>query len=233
MPDPAFLISCEHAVNHVPGPWRHLFAGHEDILETHRAFDPGAAELAHTLADFLSAPCFKAEMTRLLIDHNRSPKNRHRWSEFSRELAEKEKKRLLDDYYQPYRSAVGGWLAGQRKKGSTVVHISVHSFTPVLKGRTRQADIGLLYDPGRGSERTFAHSWKKRLEELAPDLRVRRNYPYRGSSDCHQTTYRRIYDDRVYLAFELEVNQALVNSPEEQWKRVQDLLARSLSDRLM
>ena len=233
MADAVFLISCEHAVNHVPAPWRHLFTGHENVLDSHRAYDPGAADLARILADGLSAPCFEAEVTRLLIDHNRSPENRSLWSEFSRGLVAGEKKRLLEDYYHPFRAAVGGWLAGQRRKGLTVVHLSVHSFTPVLKGHARQADIGLLCDPGRSHERTFARSWKKRLGELSPDLRVRLNHPYRGASDCHQRTYRQLYDDRFYLALELEINQALVFGPSQRWETVQNLLAQSISKKGM
>jgi predicted N-formylglutamate amidohydrolase len=233
MPDIAYLVSCEHAVNHVPETWRHLFKDREETLETHRASDPGAAELARLLADRLGAPCFEARITRLLVDHNRSPQNRFLWSELSRGLSREEKNRLLDDYYRPFRSTVGHWIEKQLEDNCKVVHLSVHSFTSVLRGEVRQADIGLLYDPRRAGEKEFARSWKMRLFELAPDLRVRCNYPYRGVSDGHQRTYRRKYDDTVYLAFELEINQALVTGPARQWDRVRDLLAESIPKKPM
>ena len=36
-----------------------------------------------------------------------------------------------------------------------VLHVAVHSFTPVLHGERRNADVGLLYDPARPRERAF------------------------------------------------------------------------------
>lgn len=228
MPDPAFLVSCEHAVNHVPEQWLHLFADCEEILTSHRAYDPGAAELARHLAEILGAPCFQAQVTRLLIDHNRSPHNRFLWSRFSRGLSKSEKISLMDAYYRPFRSSVAKWLEKRRQEGRTLVHLSVHSFTPVLEGQVRQADIGLLYNPKRDGEREFARSWKNRLVGLAPELRLRLNYPYRGVSDSHQQTYRQRYDDSAYLALELEVNQALVGGDVTPWSAVQSFLAESL-----
>jgi predicted N-formylglutamate amidohydrolase len=233
MPDTAFLVSCEHAVNHVPTPWKHLFADHEEILASHRAYDPGALKLARLLADTLDAPCFEAEVTRLLIDHNRSPENRFLWSKFSRGLTKAEKNSLIDEYYLPFRNTVGQWIEKQRKNGLTVIHLSIHSFTPVLEGRVRRADIGLLYDPRRVGERYFARSWKKRLLKLAPDLRVRLNYPYRGVSDGHQRTYRLLYGSTDYFALELEINQALVRGDVSRWSSIQNLLTESVREKLM
>ena len=228
MAEAAFLVSCEHAVNHVPEAWRYLFSGREEILATHRGFDPGALTLARCLANALAAPCFEAEVTRLLIDHNRSPGNRGLWSEFSRNLSDREKKKILDDYYHPFRRRVADWIRDRHQKGLAVVHLSVHSFIPVLKGQTRRADIGLLYNPGHPAEYAFARAWQKRLKMLAPELRVRLNYPYRGASDCHQRSYRRLYPANAYLAFELEVNQALADRPSQQWNKLRDLLAESI-----
>lgn len=34
-------------------------------------------------------------------------------------------------------------------KGEKIVHISVHTFTPVLKNKIRNTEIGILYDPKR------------------------------------------------------------------------------------
>ena len=39
---------------------------------------------------------------------------------------------------------------------------------------------------------------------------MRRNYPYRGSSDGLTTTLRGLFADPDYLGIEIEVNQALV-----------------------
>jgi hypothetical protein len=42
----AFIVTCEHATNAVPVRWREPFADTPEVLETHRAWDPGALVLA-------------------------------------------------------------------------------------------------------------------------------------------------------------------------------------------
>lgn len=231
MSDVALLITCEHAVNHVPEELTHLFADCPEVLRSHRAFDQGAAELARHIANTLSSPLFEAKLTRLLVDHNRSPHNRSLWTEFSRGLSASEKLRLLDNYYRPFRGEVAGWISESLEDECKVVHVSVHSFTPVLDGEQRAVDIGLLYDPGRTEEGFFADVWKSRISACRPDLRVRFNVPYRGRSDGHLTSYRELYESRDYVGIELEINQSLV-AAEDGWPALQKQVADSLKDSL-
>jgi predicted N-formylglutamate amidohydrolase len=90
------------------------------------------------------------------------------------------------------------------------VHLAVHSFTPVWDGVPRPVDIGLLYDPGRASERALAQALERALRARLPALRVRRNQPYRGVSDGLPTALRRTRSPAAYAGLELEVSQALV-----------------------
>ena len=231
MPEVALLLTCEHAVNAVPERWQHLFQGNSEILESHRGWDLGAAELAQHLARELSAPCFMARVSRLLLDHNRSPHNRSLWSEFSRQLAASDKALLLDEFYHPFREQTGRWLAGRHDKGDRLVHLSVHSFTPILDGKVRDVDIGILYDTGRFDEACFADIWRSRLLTLLPTLKVRFNTPYRGRSDCHETTYRNTYGSSDYVGIELEINQALLAGGQD-WESVKRLVTESLREAL-
>ena len=66
------------------------------------------------------------------------------------------------------------------KAGHPVLHISVHTFTPVLDGKPRDLEVGLLYDPAHGRERVIAKAWKDRMQELAKGWRIRMNQPYKG-----------------------------------------------------
>ena len=100
-----------------------------------------------------------------------------------------------------------------RGRGVTVVHVGVHSFTPVLNGVRRNADIGLLFDPRRAMESAFCRSWKTAIEALDPTLRVRLNYPYRGTSDGLTTALRRTHDGGAYLGVEIELCNALLRTP--------------------
>ncbi len=212
MPEPALLLTCEHGGNQVPARHRRLFSGQKALLASHRGWDPGALALARLLAKELDAPLLACETTRLLADPNRSRGHRALFSEFTRPLPATEQQAILDAFWQPHRSAVqraaADLLAGNRR----VLHLAVHSFTPVLDNRERVMDLGLLYDPARSREARLAKAWQAVLARAAPHLRVRRNAPYRGAADGLTTTLRRSLGSG-YLGLELEANQALFPDP--------------------
>jgi predicted N-formylglutamate amidohydrolase len=202
------LLTCEHAGNRVPARHAPLFRGADAVLRTHRGWDIGALALAKRLARRLGAPLLHTTVTRLLVDHNRSLGNRRTlFSEFVRGLDPAEKQRILDRHYLPHRTRVRAAVARSAARGDRVIHVAVHSFTPALRGVRRNADLGLLYDPGRPGELALARRWRAALREAAPGLRVRMNYPYRGTSDGIQTELRRRFGARDYVGLEIEVNQ--------------------------
>lgn len=221
------LISCEHGGNQVPEPYRPLFAGHDELLATHRGWDIGILPLARRLALGLGAPLQAAEVTRLLVDLNRSLHNPTLFSECTRELPAAEQQRLLQQYYHPFRQAVESEVAARLAAGEGLLHLAVHSFTPVLRGVVRSAEIGLLYDPASPGEQRFCLQWQGALRQRAPQLRVRRNYPYRGSSDSVGKALRRQFGRERYLGIELEVNQGLALGEPAAWERIQQDLLES------
>jgi predicted N-formylglutamate amidohydrolase len=152
---------------------------------------------------------FYATTTRLLVDLNRSPGHRDLFSEFTRDLGEGERRRILDTLYWPYRGQVLQQVKRWRAAGHVVIHISVHSFTPVMNGVPRNADIGLLYDPGRRLERELCRRWRTILLDTAPHLRTRLNYPYRGTADGLTKHLRREFQ-QGYAGVELELNEGNV-----------------------
>jgi predicted N-formylglutamate amidohydrolase len=198
------IFSCEHAGNKVPENFKSLFSGREEVLSTHRAFDPGALAIALKAAELFQIPLFEGKITRLLVDLNRSPGHKDLFSEFSRDLDNSSKKSLLTDYYYPYREKIEEKIQMETEKGNRVFHLSFHSFVPVLNGETRNADAGLLYDPGRKTEKEIALYWKELLKKK---YRVRFNYPYLGKSDGLVTHFRKIFPGEQYIGMELEINQ--------------------------
>lgn len=229
MSDKVLVVSCEHATNHVPKTWLKLFQNLE-VLDTHLAWDPGALELAKEVAEQCQAPCFEANITRLLIDHNRSPGHFELWSTYSRDLPGREKSILLHEYYDSFRKQVRQWIEDQLKKGLPITHISIHTFTPILHGRKRSFDIGILYDTGRIQEQNLALALKQRMLSDRLPLKVRFNAPYQGQSDCHQTYYRRRFSDDDYSGIELEINQSLVATPK--WPQMKHLISKSIASAL-
>lgn len=212
------VVSCEHASNAVPDECRWLFASEPAVLATHEAYDLGAAALARDFAVAISDACgavaedgaapVLAAITRLLCDLNRSEDNPELWSRFARRLSFSARNKLLETYYRPFRARVLERVESFRASGRPVLHLSIHSFTPVLHGCVRNLDLGILYDPRRSLERTLAESLLRGLAVSRPGLRVQANAPYRGDSDGHTTALRRMFSNEEYIGFELEFNQA-------------------------
>lgn len=223
----ALLLSCEHGGNRVPRRWAALFRDHEDALASHRGYDIGAARVAEVMAKALGSPLFVARTSRLLVDLNRSPTHPRRFSDVTRVLAADERDRIAREHYTPHRTAVESAVAALLRRSSRVVHVAVHSFTPVLDGVARHADVGLLYDPRRAGERALVEAWRAALENAAPEWVVRRNYPYRGVGDGLTTALRRVHAASRYVGIELEMNQARLGSAGDQ-KHMAGVLARSL-----
>ncbi len=203
------LLSCEHAGNRVPRIYKHLFAADPHVLTTHRGYDIGIAPVAAAVQEVLGCPLCVHEWTRLLADVNRTHQP-SLFSEFSKPLNATEKQQLLNAYYTPYQERLGRAVAELMRAGP-VLHLSLHSFTPEWRGRKRNADIGILYDPARSQETAYANELQRQLQERS-GLRIRRNYPYRGRSDGMTRRFRRQYPQSRYLGFEIEFNQALLTS---------------------
>ncbi len=222
-----FVITCEHGGNKVPKDFAAYFRNRDELLESHRGYDAGALELAKELAGGLGAPLFFSDVTRLLVDLNRSPLNRGRFSEITGKLSAAEKEAIENLCYAPYRDGVQSALRRCIEKGGVAVHISVHTFTPVLHGRIRTADVGFLYDPSRKKEAALCLAWQETLRLLQPGLKTRRNYPYRGKSDGFAAWLRDLFPESSYLGIELEANRKIPGD-RRQWLKLKKALLQSL-----
>ncbi len=199
------VLTCEHSGNKIPTKYLPLFADAQEALNSHRGLDLGALDLFLHLSRLAS---FSQSYTisRLLIEINRSPGHPKLFSEFTTDLSDKEKMELIESFYFPYRYEVEKNISEFIAKGEEVLHFSVHSFTPVWKGESRNADIGMLYDPSKAREKKFCKNLKKQLLLQSPSLKIRYNYPYLGIADGF-TTYLRNEFPKKYSGIELEVNQ--------------------------
>lgn len=209
------LLSCEHAGRQVPACYAHLFSGGaaRRALASHRGYDPGALRVGRFLARFWSLPLYAHLITRLLVEPNRSPHHPQLFSEFSRRLGRKARGELLARHYHPHRVRVQHAVQDAVGTGQQVIHIAVHSFTPVLDGKERRADVAFLYDPRYGSEADVARQLQRSLKQQLPGWWVRRNYPYRGAADGLTTTLRRCFSPETYVGLELELNQRWLDPP--------------------
>jgi predicted N-formylglutamate amidohydrolase len=213
-PLPFLLFTCEHASAFVPQRYNKLLRGSK-FRGTHRELDIGALAVASFLARQFKAPLYAGGISRLLVDMNRSAHNPSVLSQVARTLPAAEQASLMKRYHTQHWDQIRDQIAKAVGANRKVVHIAVHSFTPVMvyengERDERTADIGLLYDPARTPERLMAQRWVSTLKEAGADLRVRRNYPYQGKGDGLATSMRSQFSVRLYVGFELEINQALL-----------------------
>jgi len=216
--------------------YRPLFSGGKALLLSHRGYDAGALNMARELAHHFRAPLVYATVSRLVVDLNRSIGHRALYSDATHGLSRAERACLLARHYHPYRDRVEALVAEAVATGQRVVHISSHSFTPILDGRVRNADIGLLYDPARPGERALSAAWCAVLGRAIAPLRVRRNYPYQGRNDGLTLRLRRQHAASRYVGIELEINQKHVTArqcfPATLRRAVVESLQRALNGRL-
>lgn len=225
------IISCEHGGNEVPTAYAPLFAGFEAMLPTHRGWDPGALTLAKAMAAALDAPMFAATTTRLLVDLNRSIGHRQLFSEPTQGLSAEVQALIIQTYYRPHRDAIEAAVARCIQAGQRVVHIASHSFTPLMNGTVRRADVACLYDSRRPLEQALAQRWLAALRQhpqTPSALVLRRNYPYNGQGDGLASQLRQRHGADAYVGIELEVNQRFAHVGGPPWLALQCAITASL-----
>lgn len=219
-----YLITCEHASNKIPTKFRKYFANAKLALASHRGWDIGAYQIYQQLIKKIPSVHFSGKYSRLLIELNRSLHSAQLFSNYTIHLPENLKQELITDYYEPYRNAVIQTISKAVKANQQVIHLSIHSFTPKLHGIVRETDIGLLYDPTRKAEQAYCIKLQRALRQVAPQYRIRRNYPYKGSADGLTTTCRKQFK-KNYIGIEIEVNQKFANNPQTLTK-IGDILSK-------
>lgn len=199
------IFTCEHGGNLIPSEYLKYFKTAASALNSHRGLDYGALDLFNNCEE-LSDYSKSNSVSRLLIELNRSINHPKLFSEFSKILKPLEKEKLINEIYIPYRKEIENVIDTEIKKGEEVLHTSFHSFTPELDGKVRDADIGLLYDPSRTSEKMICKDLKLILKQEMPKLKIRYNYPYLGKADGFTTALRKKFP-KNYSGIELEINQ--------------------------
>lgn len=222
------VVTCEHASRAIPRELRDLGLP-AAVRASHRAWDPGAAEVAKALAAELDAPLHLGKWSRLVVDLNRNPRNA--WIIARRLDGADVPGNQIDDgartwriakYWSPWRKAAQADIVAAAARG-VALHVSVHSFTPELHGIVRPNDVGLLHDPDRGWEVDLCDEIKPHF--AAAGLSVRRNFPYFGNTDGFASHLRHELAPKDYVGIEIECNQRVVVDREGQQRVAKALIA--------
>lgn len=210
------IITCEHGGNIVPPEYSFLFSSDRNVLETHRGYDPGAIEMATLISKKINCSYVYEIITRLLVDQNRSLGNKSLWSQWSRKLTKDQKLQVLEKIYKSYHEKVTQIIDQKISDKNNIYHFSIHSFTPSLDGIERKCDIGLLYDPSKKSEKKLSDTLSLIIKKKIPEIRLRKNYPYKGTSDGLTKELRKRYG-ALYCGIEVELNQKHFLAQDEMW----------------
>ncbi|HEY9037668.1 MAG TPA: N-formylglutamate amidohydrolase [Roseovarius sp.] len=174
------LILCEHAAHDTPARYNGLGLTPE-AATSHAAWDPGARDLALYLAGCLDSTLIAATVSRLVYDCNRPPEAASATPERSElidvpgnaGLTDAQRAERVDTVYRPFCAAVARAIAARQQRGQPTALITVHSFTPVFYGETRETEIGILHD----SDAALADAMLKNAAKV-PHRKVHRNRPY-------------------------------------------------------
>ncbi|ABG31772.1 N-formylglutamate amidohydrolase [Roseobacter denitrificans] len=172
------VLVCEHASAFIPPALSDL--GLSDAAKrSHAAWDPGARAVAVLMSRQLDAPLVASKVSRLVYDCNRPPHVPSAMIERSevfdipgnQNLTQEDRKTRAARYYTPFRDRLTQVLAA---KPDPII-VTIHSFTRIYQGITREVEIGILHD----QDTRLADAM---LEADTGRFVTRRNEPY-GPAD--------------------------------------------------
>lgn len=180
--DCGLLILCDHATPIIPPEYADLGLS-SDQLGRHIAFDIGAADVTRELAATFGCPAVLSRFSRLLIDPNRGeddPTLVMRIADGAlvpgnARINDAEINARIARFYRPYDDAISRTIQTMRATGKNPVIVSMHSFTPEMKGRKRPWHITVIWD---FDPRLNCALLDALMRE--PDLIVGDNEPYQG-----------------------------------------------------
>jgi predicted N-formylglutamate amidohydrolase len=201
------LLTCDHASRRVPAALNRLGLT-EVALSQHIGWDIGAALVTRLLAPMLDAPAVLAGYSRLVIDCNRPPDDPSSIPLESDGIAipgnagldaaaRRERRSLL---FEPYHAAIDRELAHRGIGGSAPAVISMHSFTPQMKGFARPWQIGVLWDGEGRIAKPLLAALRSELDPAA----VGDNQPYSAREPVGFTQRHHAYERGLpHVAIEL------------------------------
>lgn len=223
-----FLLIGDHAGIAIPAALGTLGVSREDLAR-HIACDIGVRGLGEALALRLDCAFIHQAYSRLVIDCNRDPASADAIPERSDgtdipgnrgiDAADAEARRAA--IHVPYQAAIGAEIARRAGAGHATVLVSLHSFTPAMRGKARPWHVGILHD---GGDARFARAV---LAELGreTDLVVGDNQPYRMDATDHSVPRHAFAAGRPYV--ELEIRQDLLGDEAGQ-RHWSEILATAL-----
>ena len=178
------VFVCEHASNYIPESFHRLGLS-ETQLQSHIAWDPGALSVAQSLAEIFDAPLVYSGISRLMYDCNRPPGEPSSIALKSEmddipgnfNLSDSAINSRIQLIYEPFVQAIDDITREQTERNMSPSIVTIHSFTPLYHGKTREVEVGILHD----DDHRLADCFMANCDSEAPYV-IRRNQPY-GPAD--------------------------------------------------
>lgn len=172
-----YVLICEHASRLLPRQLGTLGLSEAD-LDRHIAWDIGAENVARVLSRLMDAPLLLQRYSRLAYDCNRPPESPDAIPEISevtvipgnRGIPPEDRLARVREIYRPFHEGVSQLLDERAAARQRTMLVSIHSFTPVYKGKPRSVELGILHDRDT--------SLSARLIKSFPNVDARLNEPY-------------------------------------------------------
>jgi predicted N-formylglutamate amidohydrolase len=148
-----FVIICDHGGRVIPRALGSLGLSPVD-LESHIAWDIGAAAVARRLGGLLNASVIWQPYSRLVIDCNRpldasdSIVTQSEWTAIpgNRELGPEDAGARAREIFSPYHEQIRAELDRREHRKRSSILVALHSFTPVFRGVPRPWHVGVLFN---------------------------------------------------------------------------------------
>lgn len=217
-----YLFSCENATYAVPADFAGLFSGHREVLACSEGWEPGALNLAQAMAMRFHTPLVHSETSRLLLNVEFS--REQCWSRFSVDLDPSDQRRLIERYWQSYRSQLHRRIEADLARHGFVYHIMVHTDPD-------QQDLVELHTPkGATLSLELSEAWLAALKR--DDLKCRCRTQSGESNLSRELAQQRDPDQYAQIRLSVHQDFFLMGAP-WRWntikKHVLDALAISAS----
>ena len=225
------VLICDHADNKFPQSMKDLGLA-EHLLKQHIAWDIGAAAITRIVAKRLGCQAFLTRFSRLIIDVNRAPGDPASIIEESDGnpipgnigLTENEQIARAEVFAHPYHQAITNGMAHVMRNSGPPALFSIHSFTPIMMGRSRPWDAGILWS----KDPRIALPMIDHLRANS-DLHIGDNEPYDGKQLAYSIDLHGTAAGLPNAAIEIRQDLISDNQGIEFWAR---LLGDALEDTL-
>jgi predicted N-formylglutamate amidohydrolase len=218
------LIIVDHASNAIPKEYKNLELS-KSYLDSHIAYDINIMNLANKLSKKLNSEIICGEYSRLFIDLNRGKDDPTLITAISDKkvikrninISNKDKKFRINEIYNRYHLCIESLI----KRRQIKLLLSLHSFSPIFKGKRRNIEIGILSN----EDKRYSQKLIKKLK--GKKYIIKDNEPYNGNL-IGDTLYKHGLKNKLFHTL-IEIRNDIIYS-DQQVNKISSLLSRSIKE---